>query len=969
MAPAIYDASFLERIEPLLLHARTAIVGWDRNLRISYWSRSATNLFGIEAEEALGKTVEESALVHPADRTAVAERSSRLRERRQHERVNINRNIRSDGRTIVCRWTRATEQDDDRLSIVSFVEDITREYAARDSILESEARFRALFADNPDPIIIVDRDGYIADVNEAALEAPGARFADLLGRHFHDFLPADLHAEHDIYFARANSGITQEYDVVLPSSGGSTRYLSIKSLPLFERGEFAGMYSILHDDTDQRKEREALATIERERYESVRRLRSLFEANPDGVVAIDRSGIITEANNAAARIGGYEVEALQGRSFEELVTAAFLSTAQRHFAKAISGEGCSLALECYRLDGSAVPLDVTLIPQYSGDEIIGVYAILQDVTLRQEARQRADREARRVRDLYAIASAAGDPLEGMVEALRLGCRIFGARSGSVAEISGRSARAVARADGAESAELDPALATIAAQIVASTNDSSPISSADVLAVPIDIAGERYGAVIFSEFEAGQVFTDTDVEFLGLLATLVQSFIERSRVRLHLQRMAYVDALTGLPNGSGLRERLRTAIDAAPLRMQRVAVLFLGLDRFKDINETLGHRLGDRLLQAVGTRIEALFASLGTVARMGGDEFAILLHDAGTNDRLRDVAEQVINALEEPFAIDDFEQFLSASIGIAVYPEDGLDSDALVKNADIAMSRAKDRGRGGVYFYNATLEAPILMRLTQERLLRRALERNEFRVYYQPQIDLVNGSIVGAEALVRWQHPGSGLIEPGHFIPSAEISGLIVHLGRWVLKTATLQASAWVKRFGPLRLAVNLSARQLHHRHVRGEIMAALDHSGLEPSLLEIEITESVAMSDVEQAIAIVREIKGSGVRTAIDDFGTGYSSLAYLRRFAFDVLKIDGSFVEGIGREREDETIVKTLVGMSASLGLETVAECVEREEQAVFLRDYGCRLAQGFLYSAALPATEFEAMLAATNGRDRDGA
>lgn len=245
-------------------------------------------------------------------------------------------------------------------------------------------------------------------------------------------------------------------------------------------------------------------------------------------------------------------------------------------------------------------------------------------------------------------------------------------------------------------------------------------------------------------------------------------------------------------------------------------------------------------------------------------------------------------------------------------------------------------------------------------MRRALDRNEFLVYYQPQIDLADGRIVGLEALVRWQPPGSGVIEPGHFIPSAEISGLIVHLGRWVLESAALQAAAWVKRFGPLRIAVNLSARQLHHRHLRQEVLGALDISGLDPQLLELEITESVAMTDVEHAISIVRDLKGAGIRTAIDDFGTGYSSLAYLRRFAFDVLKIDGSFVDGIGNEREDETIVKTLVGMAHSLGLETVAEGVEHAKQAQFLRDYGCRFAQGFLYRPPLPASAIDELLAA---------
>ena len=960
MAEGPYNADFLERLEPLLLHSQSAIVGWDRRLRISYWSQSAGKLFHLEAKDMLGKTVADSALVHEADRNAVIERSERLEQGRQHERVNINRNRRGDGRSIVCRWTRAIEQDDDNIAIVSIVEDITREYAARDSILESEARFRGLFADSPDPILMLDRDGFITDVNEAARNLAGLSFPDPIGHHFRDFLPAEKRTEHEGYFQRARSGITQEYEATIFDNLSNPRYLSVKTVPFFEGGAFAGAYSILHDDTIRRNEQEALAATERERYENARRLRSLFEANPDGVIAVDLRGTITAANAAAMKIGGYEADSFLGRSFEDFIAEEFQVTARRRFIKAIAGKGSSFAVRCYRSDKSVVFIDATLIPQYSGDDIIGAYAVLQDITLQLEAQEQSRVQSRRVRDLYGIASTASEPIAGMLEALQLGCRVFEARYGAVVDTSGRSPRIEASTLAVSEASVESEILDLARRASERGSDAAPAIDADSIVAPIDLGGVRTGAAIFTHLSGHRVFTSTDIEFLGLIATLLQTFIERMRIREHLQRRAYVDVLTGLPNGSGFRDHLRTAIEAAPLRMQRVAVLFFGLDRFKDINETLGHRLGDHLLQAVATRIEGLFSSIGTVARMGGDEFAIAIDDAGSNDRLRDIAEQTIAALEEAFSVDDFEQFLSASIGIAVYPEDGTDGDVLIKNADIAMSRAKDRGRGGFYFYNATLESPILMRLSQERLLRHALEKNEFVVYYQPQIDLMDGSIVGLEALVRWQHPGTGLIEPGRFIPSAEISGLIVALGRWVLETATHQAARWVKRYGPLRIAVNLSARQLHHRHLSREIVSALDRSGLDPSLLELEITESVAMSDVEQAISIVREIKGYGVRTAVDDFGTGYSSLAYLRRFAFDVLKIDGSFIQGIGREREDETIVKTLVGMACNLALETVAEGIERAEQAVFLRDYGCRFAQGFLYSAPLPAHEVEQLLAA---------
>ena len=333
-------------------------------------------------------------------------------------------------------------------------------------------------------------------------------------------------------------------------------------------------------------------------------------------------------------------------------------------------------------------------------------------------------------------------------------------------------------------------------------------------------------------------------------------------------------------------------------------------------------------------------------------------------RVREIAEQIIATVTEPFALDEYEQFISASIGISMYPEDGRDDQTLIKNADIAMYRAKDRGRNGYYFYNATLEAPIHMRLSQEKLLRRALELNEFLVYYQPQLDLRTGKIVSVEALVRWNHPKSGLIEPSHFIPSAEISGLIVPLGDWVLATAAKQLQTWQSKLGPLRLAVNLSARQFHHRDLRARVLSALVASQFDPTLLEVEITESVAMSDAGQTVTIVRDLKESGVRIAVDDFGTGYSSLAYLRRFSLDVLKIDGSFVIGVGHEAFDETIVKTIIGMAHSLGLEVVAEGVETELQLAFLEANRCDIVQGYALSKPMPAGEFEEYFMRTRER-----
>jgi predicted signal transduction protein with EAL and GGDEF domain len=370
-----------------------------------------------------------------------------------------------------------------------------------------------------------------------------------------------------------------------------------------------------------------------------------------------------------------------------------------------------------------------------------------------------------------------------------------------------------------------------------------------------------------------------------------------------------------------------------------------------------------LLQQVAERLVEIGGSAGTVARMGGDEFIMLLSNCDNVETVRATAEALLQAVDDPYHLDDYEQFITTSIGIAVFPADGRDDQTLIKNADIAMYRAKDRGRNGYYFYNAALEAPILTRLSQEKQLRQALEREQFVVHYQPIVDLADGTLVGVEALVRWNHPERGLLYPDQFIPSAEASGLIVPLGEWVFETAAANVRALRERFGPFRLAVNLSARQFHQRDLQDRIAGAVGRAGLDANDVEIEITESVAMSDASAAIQTVRELKRSGAKIAVDDFGTGHSSLSYLRRFDVDIIKIDRSFIAGIGLERNDETIVKTLIAMGHSLGLVVVAEGVETRAQYDFLRAHGCDRVQGFYISAGLEPKALEALLASRRG------
>jgi len=437
--------------------------------------------------------------------------------------------------------------------------------------------------------------------------------------------------------------------------------------------------------------------------------------------------------------------------------------------------------------------------------------------------------------------------------------------------------------------------------------------------------------------------------------------EMRRTRAHMRALAYYDSLTGLPNRIFFQERLRDALEHAPGHAPCVALLFLDLDRFKDINDTLGHALGDRFLQLVGERLVLLVKNRGIVARLGGDEFVVLVPRCSGKEEVRALAEELRHSVDQPYRIEGYEQYITTSIGIALYPEDGRSDQALIKNADIAMYHAKEQGRNAYFFYEESLEAPIRTRLAQEKELRSALTREEFMLQYQPIWRLADGNpIVAVEALVRWNHPTQGLILPDLFIPAAEASGLIVPLGEWVEQTAAQCMRKWQERFGFMTLALNISARQFHQRDLCDRLVSIVTDAGLTPQSIEVEITESMALFDAEHAIETIHALKRAGTQIAIDDFGTGHSSLSYLRRFDADHIKIDRSFVAGIGSRGSDETLVKAIVAMGHSLGLEIVAEGVETTDQYEFLRSQGCDLVQGNLFAPPMDPAPLEELLAA---------
>nr|WP_249794986.1 EAL domain-containing protein [Bradyrhizobium sp. Oc8] len=485
------------------------------------------------------------------------------------------------------------------------------------------------------------------------------------------------------------------------------------------------------------------------------------------------------------------------------------------------------------------------------------------------------------------------------------------------------------------------------------------------AFPLITHDKPVGVMIYMSIEQ-ETFTTEFVELLQRLADNVSFAIEnfdradeKNEADERIEYLASHDSLTDLPNRETFNGLLREAIDVAQRHDHRFAVLFIDLDRFKVINDSLGHEAGDLLLLEVATRLRGALRASDVVARLGGDEFVVILDQCGEIDDVQHIATGLLTALAEPMELAGHECHTTASIGIAMYPANGADAQTLTKNADMAMYLAKEDGKNGYRFFSKEVKTQSIERLSLESALRRALEREQFSLNYQPKVDMETGQITGVEALLRWNHPDLGNVSPAQFIPLAEETGLIVPIGRWVVKEACAQAMAWQRRgLLPVSMAVNLSPRQFADEHLLQDVDEALAASGMSPVLLQLEVTESMMMRNVGRALKVLDAIQSRGIRLAIDDFGTGYSSMSLMKHFPIDTIKIDRSFVRDLPQDSEDQAIAQAIISMGKALGMTVVAEGVENAEQEAFLRTHGCDEMQGFLIAKPLPAKQMAELL-----------
>ncbi|SEL08989.1 bifunctional diguanylate cyclase/phosphodiesterase [Nitrosovibrio tenuis] len=650
-------------------------------------------------------------------------------------------------------------------------------------------------------------------------------------------------------------------------------------------------------------------------------------------------------NDQLCQILGYSREELAEKTWTEMTHPEDIAKDIAEFERARSGESEGYAMDkrFIRKDGSVViaNIDVKCVRRNDG-KVDYLIAMIRDVT--EQESQKAEILAAR-RQLEATLDAIPDllfelDLDGCCHAYH-------------------------------SAHTDLPALPVKDLLGRKITDILPPGAADVIASALQEAQEKglsTGKQLELELSYGTFWYELSVSRKHVdpgseprFIVIARDVTERKAAEQRITNLAHYDALTGLPNRALLADRMKVAIKRAARQSKRLAVLFVDLDRFKPINDSLGHEVGDKLLKVVAARMQDSVRSVDTVSRVGGDEFVVLLSEIESSEDAARVAEKLITELSQPYNIDEHELTLTASVGICIYPDNGTEPSVLLRNADASMYIAKEAGRNRYQFYSDDMTARAIERLSLERDLRGAAERNELFLVYQPQIELTNGYIIGAEVLLRWKHPVRGFISPLRFIPVAEDSGLILGIGERALRESCRQAQVWREQgLLDMRISVNISAVQFRQTDFVEVIERALAEAGLPPDKLELELTESVVMQDVEPALEKLRRLDTLGVKVAIDDFGTGYSRLSSLRQFTVDRLKIDQSFVHDLPGNADAEAIATAIVAMGSSLGLRVIAEGVETEAQEEFLQRISCKEGQGYLYAWPMTTSEFEAWVTA---------
>jgi diguanylate cyclase (GGDEF)-like protein/PAS domain S-box-containing protein len=712
-------------------------------------------------------------------------------------------------------------------------------------------------------------------------------------------------------------------------------------IPPAHRDSWSRVYYAIEDITERKRTEKSLET-QKTLFEAV------FRDVPDAMVLVDPTRKIIMCNPGLSRIFGYRPEEVLGSGADILYEnhEDYERQGRIRFNPKARETLDPYVIDYRRKDGGVFVGETVGAPiRNSTGELIGFISVIRDITERLRREDSLRESESRLAEACRIAKI-GHWIWDEKEDRQLYCseegeRIFGVPPGTVF------------------ANFDELLA------MTHPDDRQLVKDVMDQAYQDRTGYEVEYRIIRADGETRYVLEHADVEFdesgeiVRTIGT-VQDITERKEAKKRVKHLAHNVALTGLPNRNLFEDRLEKAMAHAQRHGQKLAVHFMDLNRFKEVNDTLGHAVGDELLKAVGATLQAVVRDTDSVARFGGDECTVVQTELTDPQDATILAQKLIDALGRPFQLAGHEVRTGATIGVAVYPHDGTESAQLLQNADFALYAGKAKGQNTFEFFDADMRATLAARKKLEEDLARAVERQEFMVYYQPRIDLAGGLIIGVEALVRWRHPERGIVSPGEFIPVAETSGLIRPLGEWVLRTACADTAAWREAgLPPLSVAVNLSAAQFHHTDLVGLVSQVLDSSGLTPGQLELEITETMMMNERDtKVVPTLRQLRDLGIQISIDDFGTGYASLTYLRQFPVTKVKIDMSFVQGITHDPADKAIVEAVIRLGHGLKLEVTAEGVETEDQAALLSEWNCDEAQGYLFSRPVPADELTALL-----------
>ena len=924
-----------ERFRALAEHSSDIVAVYDAGGTLKYMSPSAERFFGIEAEDAIGhRSLLE--YVHPDDRHLHNVQSLRAQSGTGPPRLVRVRNHRGEWRWLEAVTTNLLD-DENIQGFVTNSRDVTAQQEAEEAMRHNEKRFRAMAQHVSDIVAVLDADGTLVYSSPSATRTMGYGDGERLQRNALELVhPDDLDEIGRIFdLVLAKPGPTKPIWVRVAHADGSWRWFEAIANNLLDEPAVGGIVVHARDVTEQHDAAQALRRSER-------RYRGIVEDQSELICRYQADTTLTFVNEAYARDHDRSVEDLVGTRFLDVIPEEDREFALKMIASLTPENPVVTYVHRVRtVDGDIrwhQWTDRVVLDDEGG--IAEYQAVGRDITDQRIAEEAAVKsealanEQARVLQLITTSAPLDEILQEMCRVVEL--HVTGARcSIELLNEDGTTARR-------RSVTAPPERSW--SKRIASSVDRRTLGTLSL----------TYDHPRRPDVEHKKV--------VDLFEDLAAIAIERKRYEARLAYQAQHDPLTDLPNRTLFLEFLQLALARTRRRHDTFAVLFFDLDRFKVVNDSLGHDAGDELLVALARRLRGVVRPGDTVARFGGDEFTVLCDDlplASARDYATDVAERLLQTIRRPFLLDGEEQFLSASIGIALAGPGTERPEGLLRDADAAMYRAKERGKDRWELFDELMRATARERHETENALHRALERNELRVHYQPVVSLHDRSCIGAEALVRWAHPDRGLLAPAQFIDLAEETGLILPAGRWVIEEACRRSREWRMEHGPgFVVSVNLSSRQLSNPDLVEHVRSALDDTGADAAGLCFEITENVLMDDAEATMGAITALKRLGVGLSIDDFGTGYSSLGYLKRFPVGAVKVDRSFIDGLGSDPEDSAIVAAVIGLGHALGLTVIAEGVETDRQLAELAVLGCDAAQGYLFARPGPGADVAARI-----------